>query len=187
MSDHSIYVKEYIQSGITVYSAKETHDYIYEHVKARTVHIPPLKSVMVGNFKITPFNVPHDKGIECYGYMIEHEDIGKLLFLTDLEYCPYNFSKQNVNHIMVEANYSKDFINIEDINRTRVLQTHMELQTTLDFISANDNTSLRNVVLLHLSDRNSDKILFRDKVQKITAASVYVAEKGLEVELSLPF
>ena len=187
MIDHAGHVKEYIQSGITVYSSKETHDYIYEHMKAYAVPIPPLKSVMVGNFKIIPFNVPHDKNIECYGYMIEHEEIGKLLFLTDLEYCPYNFSKQHINHILCECNYSKDYINIEDENRNRVLQTHMELQTTINLIKTNDNTALRNVVLIHLSSKNADESVFKDKIQKITSANVYIAKPKLNIDLSLPF
>lgn len=190
MSDHAKYVSEYIRAGIPVYSAYQTQSALEVITGERTTPIPSMKKQRLGNFTVTPFNVPHDPDIECYGYLIEHDEIGKLLFLTDLEYCRYNFSKQKINHILCECNYDKNLIdeNYEHPVRNRVLQTHMELHTFLDFISTNDNAGLRNVVLLHLSNNNSDKTAFVGKTQRITNANVYVAEKGLEVDLNLcPF
>lgn len=149
-----------------------------------------MKKQRIGKFTVTPFNVPHDTDIECYGYMVEHEDIGKLLFLTDLEYCPYDFSKQKVNHILCEANYSMEFVDKNQPNYEHVLRGHMNIDTALDFISTNDNPALRNAVLIHLSDNHADSSVFREKTQKILkyGTDVYVAEKGLEVDLNLcPF
>lgn len=190
--DHAKYISQYMRAGIPVYSAFETQSALEISTGERTRAIPPLKKLKLGNFTITPFNVPHDTDIECYGYLIEHKDIGKLLFLTDLMYCPYNFLKQNINHIMIEANYSNDFINSEDANRNRVLQTHMELQTTLDFISTNDNPNLKTICLTHLSMVNSDQNLFLQKTKEVVryGADVYIAHKGLEIQLNndeLPF
>lgn len=181
-----------MKSGIPVYSAFQTQTALETITGERTTAISPLKKIQIGNFTVTPFNVPHDPDIECYGYLIEHEEIGKLLFLTDLEYCKYNFSKQNVNHILCECNYDKDLVdeNYENSLRNRVLKTHMELRTFLNFISTNDNPALRNVVLLHLSEKNGNPVEFLQKTKETVkyGTDCYIAEKGLEVDLSLcPF
>lgn len=188
--DHAKYVAEYMKAGIPVYSAFETQTALEVITGERTKAIPPMKKVQIGSFAVTPFNVPHDADIECYGYLIEHEEMGKLLFLTDLEYCKYNFRKQNINHILIEANYSNDLIDNEASNREHVLRGHMSLKTATDFISTNDNPTLLNVVLIHLSDKNADSAQFQQKMKETIkyGADVYVAEKGLEVNLNLcPF
>ena len=139
-----------------------------------------------GNFFIKAFQLVHD--VECYGFYIQHPNIGTLIYASDTEYIKYRF--KNLNHILVEANYSDDLIDNEAVNREHVLRGHMSLQTALDFISTNDNPALRNVVLLHLSDNNADSAQFLQKTKETIkyGAYCYIAEKGLEVDLNLcPF
>ena len=78
-----------MQSGIPVYTAFETQAALETITGERTIAISPRRPRQIGSFTVLPFNVPHDTEIECYGYLIEHEEMGKLLFLTDLEYCKY--------------------------------------------------------------------------------------------------
>ena len=114
--------------------------------------------------------------------------MGSCIYASDTEYIKYRF--KNLNHILVEANYSDDLIGNEAVNREHVLRGHMSLQTAMDFISTNDNPALRNVVLLHLSASNSDADLFLQKTKETIkyGADCYIAEKGLEVDLNLcPF
>lgn len=130
----------------------------------------------------------HD--VTCYGYYIKHPDIGKLLFATDTELIRQNFSKIKLNHMLVEANYSKELINNGKYNRDHVLTGHMEIDTTCTFLHTNDSPQLLNVVLLHLSDSNSDELQFIQKVKESvrSGVNVYAADKGLEVNLNLcPF
>ena len=139
-----------------------------------------------GNFFIKAFPLVHD--VECYGFYIQHPDIGTMIYASDTEYIKYRF--RNLNHILVEANYSNDLVERDAINRDHVLRGHMSLQTTTDFISTNDNPVLRNVVLLHLSDKNADSADFLQKTKETIkyGADCYVAEKGLEVDMNLvPF
>lgn len=66
----------------------------------------------------------------------------------------------------------------------------MSLKTATEFISTNDNPTLLNVVLIHLSQTNGNPIEFQQKIEETIkyGANVYVAEKGLEVDLNLcPF
>lgn len=188
--DHAQYIKQYMRAGISVYTAFETQTALEVITGERTTAIPPLTKCQIGNFTITPFNVPHDTDIECYGYLIEHEEMGKLLFMTDLEYCKYNFAKQGINHILIESNYSMDLVDRDEPNYEHRLRGHMSLDTALKFISTNDNPMLLNVVLIHLSEKSGDPAQFAEETKKTIeyGANVYVARKGLEVNLNLcPF
>lgn len=140
-----------------------------------------------GNFKHTN---PDGSECPCYGFYISHKDIGSMVYISDTELVKWNFKKQKLNHILLEANYRDDLIDNEAINYSHVMRGHMSLQTALDFISTNDNPALRNVVLLHLSDKNSDSEQFLQKTKETVkyGADCYIAEKGLEVDLNLcPF
>lgn len=188
--DHARYIKDFQRAGISVYTAFETQTALEVITGERTTAIPPLKKCQIGKFTITPFNVPHDTDIECYGYLIEHEEMGKLLFMTDLEYCRYNFAKQGINHILIESNYSMDLVDCDEPNYEHRLRGHMSLDTALKFISTNDNPLLLNVVLIHLSDKSGNPALFTEETKKTIeyGANVYVAKKGLKVNLNLcPF
>lgn len=167
--DHSGYIDQYV--GICP---------IYKPYEVMQPH------ERFGNFFIKPFELVHD--VECYGFYIEHPDIGKMVYATDTEYIKYRF--RNINHMLVEANYSNELIEHDAVNRDHVLRGHMSLQTTLTFISTNDNPALKNVVLIHLSDNNADSADFLQKTKDTIkyGADVFIADKGLSVNLDLvPF
>ena len=124
----------------------------------------------------------------CYGFHITHPEIGSLVYATDTEYVRWRFKA--VNHILCEANYDMQFVDRDEPNYEHRLRGHMSLDTALEFISTNDNPALRNVVLIHLSDKSGDPALFKQKTEETIkyGADVYVAEKGLEISLDLcPF
>lgn len=183
--DHFQYVKEYLKSGLKVVVPEDClNDEIVKYGNLFVQH--PMFCRDLGKFHINAFDLVHD--VECLGFHVQHPDIGTLLYASDTEYIKYRF--KNLNHILVEANYSDDLIDNEAVNREHVLRGHMSLQTALDFISTNDNPALRNVVLLHLSDKNSDSEQFLQKTKETVkyGADCYIAEKGLEVDLNLcPF
>ena len=72
--------------------------------------------------------------------------------------------------------------------RNHVLTGHMSIDTAVEFLKANTSPALRNVVLLHLSESNSDESQFKAAAETVVDCPVYVADKGLEVELrKFPF
>lgn len=124
----------------------------------------------------------------CYGFHITHPEIGSLVYATDTEYVRWRFKA--VNHILCEANYDMQFVDRDEPNYEHRLRGHMSLYTALKFISTNDNPALRNVVLIHLSDKSGDPALFKQKTEETVkyGANVYVAGKGMEVDMNLcPF
>lgn len=187
--DHLKFIKQYMSYGIKVYTSDEVHTDVQTIYGERTVPLARMKSQMLGNFKVIPFHVPHN-GTECDGWIIEHKEIGKLLFITDAEYCPYDFSKYGINHALIECNYSEDYIEAEAENRSHVFLGHMELQTCKRLIQTINTASLRTVGLLHLSGQNSNSTRFRNEIKEMVDCdvNVFVAEKGYETELGLlPF
>ena len=187
--DHAKYISEYEKTGIRTFAPYE----ISNHVSAECNYM--------GGFRIKDFALTDKAGVfkhtnadgsecPCYGFYIVHKDIGSMVYVSDTELVKWNFRKQNINHILVEANYSDDLVEREAVNREHVLRGHMSLKTALDFISTNDNPTLRNVVLIHLSDKNADSADFLQKTKETIkyGADCYIAEKGLEVDLNLvPF
>ncbi|WP_413927269.1 MBL fold metallo-hydrolase [Clostridioides sp. ES-S-0077-01] len=180
--DHSKAITELADNGIDVYSSKGTLEAlgIENH---RTKIVENEKLFKVSNFNIMPFSTKHD-AIEPLGFLINHEEIGNLLFITDSYYCEYNF--KNLNHIMIECNYSKDLLdsNKDKIYlRNRIVKSHFELSNVINFLKANDLSNIKTITLLHLSEDNSDKNLFIKEIEKNVGIPVTIAEKGLEIYL----
>lgn len=182
--DHCEYVRQYMNSGFPIYTNDETQEFIEVKYGEKVTGIPEMKAVQVGKFKVTGFYLPHN-GTSCFGYCIEHPETGRMVFLTDFELCEWNFKTKKLNHILIEANYSNDLIDYSSANTRHVLLGHCELETSLDFIESNITDSLKNVVLLHLSGRNSDEKEFCSAVQSIVGpvVNVEIAGKGKEIRL----
>lgn len=181
--DHSKYIEQYLKKGLLVHmprSMKNNLDLSYVY-NAITVDIGVTYEL--GNFTIKPFELVHS--VDCLGYYIYHKDLGKMLFITDTEYVKYRFNKLGINHIVVEANYSKELLNRGKVNSNHVLKGHMEINTTTNFLKENDTDSLKNVVLVHLSDSNSDERLFYELTTKVVheGVRVTIASAGLSVPL----
>jgi len=144
-----------------------------------------------GTYNILPFDVVHD--CKCYGYIINHKEMGTILFITDTHYCPYSF--KNLTNILIEANYKKEILD-QNVDkgithfsiRNRVLQSHMEIERTKEFLSSNDLSKVNNIVLIHLSDSASDENLFQSEIEQLTGKTVHIAKPGLNIQFNkIPF
>ena len=116
----------------------------------------------------------------CYGFLITHPEIGKLLYITDTEFCKWRFA--DVNHILISCNYQKKYIDDENVaKRNHVFRGHMELGTVKYFVMANKTDSLQNVILCHLSRDNAEPSECIAEVKKIAPmAHVDFAQGGKE-------
>lgn len=187
--DHLKYVRDYLKAGIPVYT-NENITLAVEFVQgAQFYGVPEFKVIFIGGFKVVPFQVPHN-GTPNFGYLIEHVEMGRLLFVTDYEYIPYNFQKQNIQHFLIEANYQEQFIDKDLPNYEHKLLGHASLETCIGAIKANDTPNLRNVIMCHLGGGSSLEEYFINEMQKVTGKNVNVAcaVPGLVLELdSEPF
>jgi phosphoribosyl 1,2-cyclic phosphodiesterase len=147
-----------------------------------------MKVYKVGNFKIMGFRTMHDCA-EPFGFLINHPDTGNILFATDTYFLPNRFA--NLSHILIEANYSDEIIEdnlrkgiVNGYLRDRTLESHMSLKTTIETLQANDLGKVVTIVLLHLSDRNSNAQQFKNEVWLSTGKPTFVAEPGLDIKIT---
>ena len=185
--DHCKHVKDVLLAGIDVYASLGTIKAIgiNHHRFSRAKHGEAFKA---GSFKILPFDVQHDAA-EPLGFLIFQPEMGNTLFLTDSYYVKFNFP--GLNHLLVEANYSEEILaeNVES-GRTnpfvakRVESSHMSKETLIQMLQANDLRQVQNIVLLHLSDSNSNASQFQSEVQKLTRINTVIADKNITIPLN---
>jgi phosphoribosyl 1,2-cyclic phosphodiesterase len=177
--DHFKFVKEFTRHSIDVYANQSTIEFAnYTSNNFKTIQ--NKKTFIVGEFTIMPFDVEHD--VETFGFLIHHQDCGFVLFITDSVFCKYNF--KNINHIVIESNYSDEIIDAKFGNkfvRDRVLNSHMEINQTVKTILSNDISAVGNIVLIHLSDSNSDEREFKNIVERQTGKNTTVASNGMKI------
>lgn len=172
--DHAAYQGQYQMRGIetfTPYTLKQAKDL----------------SIRFGNFSIVAFDNHHN--VPCYGFRIKHNDLGQLVFATDTGWIDYRF--KFTNHWLIESNYSEEILDkrveegFDPYLADRIVKDHMSLETCKDYLSKNDLSKTRNIVLIHLSDNNSNAEEFKNEVHELTNKPIYIAEKGLEIDLDL--
>lgn len=176
--DHSKSIPNALKSQTPVFSNQDVAEK-FQGVKA----LQPKKRYKIGNFTVMPLEVEHNS--PNFSYIIEHEEIGKLIYATDLTHFPYKV--KGVNHLLIEANNSEDII-IDHLCDNEVIRSmsenHMEINETIKAIRDNISSDLNNIILCHLSDGQSDEKLFKQLIFDEFGFMPYVAEKGLEVTIN---
>ena len=184
--DHSKSLNEFKAMGIPIYAP-----YISQKPMA----------IGSGAFKIQSFDLTTVDGrwthtdadgteCPCYGFLITHQEMGKLLYITDTELIKWRF--KDINHILLGVNYDKDLVDTDNPKANHVFRGHLYIDTACDFVKANDSDSLQNVIMCHLSSENADKDSFIKKMENaVNGANVDVAERGkswiLQNQNSCPF
>lgn len=178
--DHYKYAKEYVKAGFPVIAPFE---------KGNT------KLRNNSQFKVQPFelndcdgNPVHSNGdgspCQCFGYYIKHPDMGKMLYITDAYMVKQNFSKVGVNHILIGTNYDENLVDDADGKSFHVWTGHLSIQYLINtFLPINKTDELRTLILCHLSSFNADTQSFKASAEKVVDCPVYVANKGIQIEL----
>lgn len=185
-NDHAGYVQEYAKAGVVVLALNSVIESkkLIRNYKAIEIG----KGYMLGNFKVLPFEVMHD--VPCVGYLIEHPECGKVLFVTDTYAMQYRFT--GVTHWLIEANYADDILTenilegrIPQAMRKRLLTSHMEIDNTKEVLISSDLSKTRNIVLIHLSDGNSDERRFIAECKAATGKCVVAANAGMVINFGV--
>lgn len=171
--DHSKSLNDFKSMGIPIYAPYLKIDYM---------------SMNMGGFTVKPFDLTTIDGrwthtnadgteCPCYGFLIVHKEMGKLLYITDTELIKWRF--KGINHILLGVNYDKDLVDTDNPKANHVFRGHLSIDTACDFVKANDSDSLQNVIMCHLSSENADSDSFIEKMKKVACgANVDVAEQG---------
>jgi len=184
--DHCKSAKEMLSKGINVYASPGTHKAMDTITHHRAKLLLPGTEQMIGNFKVKGFDVKHDCE-QPLGFLISHKETGTILFLTDSYYVEYKFP--GLHNVIIEANYCNKILKERVSNgaspfflRDRVFQSHMSIETCKKTLQANDLSQVNNIVLIHLSDGNSDEKRFKYEVEEQTGKTVHVARAGMVID-----
>ena len=177
--DHSQGAKGMVESCIDLWTSKETIEAVGLSDHHRVHEIKPMDTFTIGTWKIKAFDTIHDcEG--CLGfYMVNSLNEG-LLFATDTAYIKYRFN--NLHTIAIGCNFDIDLLNsniesgiVDRAAKSRIMHSHASLETIKDMLMANDLSKVKEIFLLHLSDRNSSAADFKRQIQEITGVEVHVA------------
>lgn len=185
--DHAKYLHEYVAAGIPCYVNEDTLQHKHDLKYGLTVIEPRMRVHISSFFSVLAISVDHD--VPCYAYLIRTPD-GSCMFVTDTVNLPVGV---HCSYLFLEANYADDILTanaesgeVTENQRKRIILSHMELGTT-KLIAANyAKYYLRQpstIVLLHLSDRNSDEHRFVKEVKAVTGIPVYAAAPGRHIIL----
>lgn len=177
--DHAKYAMHVInKSGMDVYLSGGTQEAL-QLPKHRTKQLKALEETEIGNWRVLPFKTEHDVN-EPLGFFIQSKDGDCLLFATDTYYIRYKFP--GITHLMIECNYSLEILDanvqsgrVGKFLKNRIVKSHFELENVKQFILSNDLSNLKEVWLLHLSEKNANADLFKREIQAITGVPVYIA------------
>ncbi len=179
-SDHSKSVKDFEAMGIPVFAP-----YRYD-----------IGVKFKGRWKIRAFDLTdlngkwmHTNGdgseCPCYGFWIQHPEMGTMIYATDTELIKWRF--KNVNHILLGVNYDPELLSGDDAKKNHVVRGHMSIDTACEFVKANYSDSLQNIIMCHLSKENADSDSFIEKMKKVAyVANVDVAVAGKSWDLKNP-
>lgn len=187
-NDHAKYVRDFVSNGITVLALPSVFRAKGIDSLSFRKEIEPMHGYIVGSFRVFAMPVCHD--VPCVGFIIENEDMGRMLFVTDTMMLEYRVP--GLNHILLEANYAEDILDakieagsVPLSMKPRLIHSHMEIETTKGILRANDLSGVNEIVLIHLSNGNSDERRFVREVQETSGKPVYAAVAGLELNLSI--
>lgn len=198
-NDHAGFIEDYVHSGTPVlalsdvFEAKNIND-----SEGNIIRLEYGKLYKFGYFRVYPFPVLHD--VPCAGYLVYHPEMGITFFATDT----FSIAKQDIegnivperftgiNHYMIEANYSDNILdrniqngNIPAVLKKRLMLSHMEIGNTIRFLKTSDLSTVRDILLIHLSDGNSNETEFIDKVRKATGKRCFAAKSGMNLNYDL--
>ena len=187
-NDHAKYARDFVSNGITVLALPSVFKAKGIDSLSFRKEIEPMHGYIVGGFKVFAMPVCHD--VPCVGFIIEHEDMGRMLFVTDTMMLEYRVP--GLNHILLEANYAEDILDakieagsVPLSMKPRLIHSHMEIETTKGILRANDLSGVNEIILIHLSNGNSDERRFVREVQETSGKPVYAAVAGLQLNLSI--
>ena len=176
--DHSISLSKLRNMGIPVYAPYESQD---------SMAFRNGSNFRVKSFPLTDLDnhFVHTNGdgseCPCYGFMISHEELGRMVYITDAELVKWRFT--GIKHLLLGVNYDGDLLDDNHVKRKHVLGGHMSLETAKEFVRVTaENNDLATVILCHLSE-SADEEHFVKEIESVAQCQVYVARPGLRIDL----
>lgn len=186
--DHAKYANKFLSAQIPLFLSAGT-------AKALHIENAHLTKIMnenaifhIGNFNVKAFKTVHD-AVEPFGYLIYHPECGIILFATDTQCINYKFA--NISNIMIECNYRTDCL-AENVNNgrvnpivaNRIINSHLSFDSCVKFLENNDISKVANIVLLHLSNDNSNAKDFKNGIADRFFKNTIIAKPNIIIDFN---
>lgn len=193
--DHCAAVKQFLECYIPVYTSPGTAEAL--NISGNNLVQPVNDHLLykVGGFMIMPFPLEHDAS-QPFGFLIGHPEMGTVLFATDtrwLRYEPFGMNDfltfGGLNNILIECNYRHDILEanikagkLHKYQGDRTQKTHCSYAECRATLLAQNLSEVNNIVLIHLSDGNSNASEFKQGIEEATGKNVIIAEPGMTIK-----
>ena len=180
---------------LPVYATQEVHQGIdRNYCVARKVdaglrhYLAPGNAVELGDFRVTPFAVPHDSS-DNVGYQIEAQGI-TFCIITDAGCVTEEMGQYigRANYLVIEANHDVEMLQngpYPQHLKTRILSStgHLSNRSCAEAIAQYMGEQLRHVWLCHLSEENNHPELARKTVETVLRSYGIIAGKDLQLDV----
>ena len=184
--DHCKAVNDLLVNGVEIYTSEGTSSALDLKESKYSFRVNRLKHNVASQIKkgkagftVVPFHTQHDVN-EPMGFIIHHKELGKIVFATDTYYLCNKF--KDVDHILIECNYSESILDELPPWRARVLKSHMSLETLKEALKTWDLSNTKDITLIHISEGNGEPERFRKEIEELTGIKTYIAVPGLEIK-----
>ena len=197
--DHADHIKSIgsmsADFSLPIYTTREVHAGINRNYCITKKVAPELacyvekgQTIELGDFKVTPFNVPHDSS-DNVGYFIEAGGTN-LCLITDAGEVTDEMKAfiTRAHHLVIEANHDEEMVMsgpYPQFLKDRILSGtgHLSNKSCGEAIAQNMSEGLKHVWLCHLSEENNHPELARKTVESVLRSYGIVVGADLQLEV----
>lgn len=181
--DHADHIKSVgklaTELGLPIYATEKVHEGI-----ARNYCVSPKlsteqqffvekdKTLRLGDFAITPFEVPHDSN-DCVGYCVEAEGI-RFTLITDVGHVTERIKSEvsEANFLVLESNHDHEMLMAGPYpaylkGRISGPNGHLSNKEAAELLANSSTPKLKRVWLCHLSEENNHPVLAAKTVDSV--------------------
>ena len=165
--------------GVQIYATEAVHKGINSNSRVgkkvkeqQQIAIKRESTLQLGDFRVTPFLVPHDCSSEdCVGYMIEMDGV-RFSIITDCGHITERIGEiiGESNYLVIESNHDKEMLlngDYPDAWKEKILsgRGHLSNAQCAEALLNYATPELRHVWLCHLSEENNHPELARKTIE----------------------
>lgn len=181
--DHADHIKSVgklaMEYGLPIYSTALVHEGISRnycvsprvHPDCRFI-IEKDQPIVIGDFTVTPFQVPHDS-LDCVGYRVEACGV-RFCLITDVGHVTDRIKEEvsEANYLVLESNHDHEMLMAGPYpaylkGRIAGPTGHLSNSEAAELLALSSSPALRHVWLCHLSEENNHPELARKTVDSI--------------------
>jgi len=173
--DHAKSAADFIKHGVDVYMTTGTAMALGLEENHRLNLIDDKEFSPDSRFEFWAFKVSHDAA-EPVNFLISTKD-DKILYLTDLGKVP-KFNCLDATKILIETNFDHETLRrnkkLDFHQAIRIKDNHLAIDSAVEFLQKSDKSALKEVYLIHISDRHGDGEAFKNIIQEVVGDNVKV-------------